>query len=334
MRLQGKTFGGKGVKAGLWRSIDRQSGAWIYRSFLGCAFVLLALAAPRAHAGFLLGDAANYAVLFEGAGNNHLAFNNGTISGNVGIGAPSGATTSQFQFSGGAANTILDGNGNFAGAVNVAGTAGVDYTITAGHTITGSHPNVQTDLNNVNNLSASLGLESGANLAISVGNGGNQIINAASGTLDANGNRVFTVTSMSFVNGATLTINGDAAGDSVVFNFAANANFGGTIVLGGGLTSDQVLFNITGGANLSGGNTLTISTSGATETGVFLDPNGTIQMNHSILDGRLFGGDMHDQMIVSGASIFAPSPPAPEPGVAALTAMGLAALAFLRKRLL
>src|SRR6266568_376700 len=108
----------------------------------------LCLVDSSAHAtGFTLGDAANYAVLYEGAGNNHLSFNNGTISGNIGIGAPSGSTTAQLQLSGGAAHTIIDGNVLFTGAANVSGTAGTDYTIAAGHSISGSHPDVQNTLN-------------------------------------------------------------------------------------------------------------------------------------------------------------------------------------------
>ena len=281
---------------------------------------------PSVNAIYNLGDGTDFAVLFEGAGNNHLAFNNGTISGNIGMGGPSGSTTAQLQLSGGAANTIIDGNVLFGGAVNVAGTAGVDYSITAGHTISGNNAIVQPALNNLNTLSTTLGGETGTSLAINIANGGNQTVSAASGTLDGSGNRVFTVSSMSFVNGATLTINGSAS-DYVVLDFGASASFGGTIKLTGGITSDHVLFNLTGGSALSGGPTLTISANGATLTGTFLDPNGTIQINHSVLDGRIFGGDTHDEMVVSGASIYAP---VPEPCASTLAALGL--LAFVAAR--
>jgi hypothetical protein len=303
--------------------------ALVFRSALAVAALIFATA-DGCQAGYVLGDSANYAALFEGAGNNHLQFNNGTINGNIGLGDPSGSTTAQLQLSGGAANTILNGNAQFAGATtNVAGTAGTDYSITAGHTISAGHTNVQTDLNDLNALSTTLGSEAGTGLAISIGNGGNQTVNAASGTLDANGNRVFDVSSIAFVNGATLTVNGDGAGDSVVFNFTHDASFGGTILLTGGLTADQVLFNITGGSGLTGGHTLTISTNGATETGVFLDPNGTISMNHALLNGRLFGGDTHDDAIVSGANINAPSP---EPSTLLVAGFGSAGALLLRRK--
>jgi hypothetical protein len=93
------------------------------------------------------------------------------------------------------------------------------------------------------------------------------------------------------------------AQQSPPFNFSG---FNGSIVLAGGITSDQVLFNITGGD-------LTINTNGATTMGTFLDPNGSISMNHSVLDGRLFGGDSHNMQIVSGANIIAPPSAVPEP---------------------
>lgn len=290
----------------------------------GMTFAILATPGSSSATTIPLGDAANFSVLFEGAGNNHLQFNNGTIDGNIGLGDPSGGTP-QLQLSGGSANTILNGNVLFAGAVNVSGTAGTDYTITASHTITGGHTNVQTDLNNLNSLSSLLGGEAGTSLAINPSR--TQTINVSSGTLDSNGIRVFKVTSMNFGNNSTLIINGDASSEPVVFNFTNNASFGGTIELTGGLTTDQVLFNMYGGSGLTGGPTLTISTNGAAVTGVFLDPNGSIQMNHSLLYGRLFGGDTHDDAIVSGANII------PEPLTMVALGMGLAGLGgYIRRR--
>src|SRR5207248_760315 len=62
---------------------------------------------------------------------------------------------------------------------------------------------MQTDLNLINAVSATLGVEPGTNVAISVGNGATQTIDASTGNL-VNGGRVFTVTSFSIAKGSTL----------------------------------------------------------------------------------------------------------------------------------
>jgi hypothetical protein len=277
----------------------------------------LLLVNSTARAAFDIGSAANFAVLFEGAGNNHLSINNGTITGNIGIGDPSGVTTAQAQL-----NSPLTINGNilFGGAVNEM--VGSDVVVNG--TTTGNNANVQSDLLLVNNLSSMLGAESGNSLTVNLNNNQSQTVNASAGKL-VNGDRVFTVSSFNFGNGATLTIDGSAS-DHVVFNFAGDASFGGKIVLTGGITSDQVIFNVTGGSGMTGGHTLSINSNGAILTGTFLDPNGAIQINHSVLDGRLFGGDMHDEMIVSGDTLVGLAT-APEPGLTGLFS-GLALAAF------
>lgn len=189
---------------------------------------------------------------------------------------------------------------------------------------------MQTDINNLNSLSSALGGESGTSLSVSLNNGQSQTINASSGTLDANGNYVFKVNSFQFNNGSTLTING-GADQYVVLNFAANAQFGGTIQLSGGITSDHVLFNLAGNNN-----TLQISANAATLTGTFLDANGNISIDHSVLNGRLFGGDSQNEQIVSGALINAPVSPVPEPstmlaGALVLLPFGASTLRILRQ---
>src|SRR5204863_5181564 len=121
-----------------------------------------------------------------------------------------------------------------------------------------------------------------------------------------------------------------SASDYVVINVTDNnPAFNGKIILSGGITSDQVLFNMFGGdyANHTGGPTLTISANGQTTTGIFLDPNGSMQMNNSVLNGRFFGGDVANQQIVSGATINAP---VPEPSTLAL--LGFAALRGMFRR--
>lgn len=278
--------------------------------------VVLAGSMPFAQAGFTLGDAANYAVLYEGAGSHNLQINSGphngsTVFGNIGLGIENGGAP-QAQLNNPA---VINGNINFAGTVNVSNSGAV-----VNGSINGGVTGVETDLNNLNALSSMLGGETGTPVAISIANGGSQTINASSGTLDGTGNRVFTVTSLSFVNGSTLTINGSAS-DYVVLNFNFNTHFSGTIDLTGGITQDQVLFNLIGGANLVNGDTLQFAANNVTQYGTFLDPNGTITVNSVNLIGHLYGGDTHDMQIVSNGTVAVP-----EPQTYALLALGLASV--------
>jgi hypothetical protein len=298
----------------------------------GGALTLL-LGAPSARADFILpGDSASYAVLYEGSGGHNLQINssplNGsTIFGNVGLGDENGgAPTAQFNNP-----AVISGNVNFAGTVKNSSNAVINGTIN------GNVAAVENDLNALNALSSTLGAESGTALTINLsGTGGHQTVNASSGMLDANGNRVFNLTSLTFNNGNTLTINGDAAGDAVVINIAAsnimNAQFAGAIVLTGGLTANQVLINLTGGnsATLSGGTTLKTSANNAYQYATYLDPTGNINMNSVNIMGHVFGGDSQDMQITSGATI---TSPVPLPSALALFVSGVAGLlAFARRR--
>jgi hypothetical protein len=272
--------------------------------FLGGAVTLTAaaVAIPQARAGFDLGTATEFAVLYEGNAGNQMQFNNSNVTGNIGI-----DLTGKFQGNG--PGTIL-GNIDFT-AANTGQFSNSGLTIGM---VNYSQSLVSTSLTPLNSLSQSLGLETGTSTTISSGGS----ITASSGALDGNGNRVFTVTAISFANG-TFTING-GTNDYVVLNVAGsvgNNGLNGSIVLAGGITADHVLINYTPATsnltaynnaytNLTGGPTLTISTNGITTTADFLDPTGSIQINHSILDGRLFGGDTHNFSLVSGAEIDAP----------------------------
>jgi choice-of-anchor A domain-containing protein len=291
------------------------------------ALLLAALPIQQARAdGFSLGGATAYAVLYEGGGGNQLSITNVTVNGNIGV-----AGTGTVQFSGpGTINGSLDfaasNTGQFSNTngSNV-GPTSTNYSVGA----------VQTDMNYVNTLSSTLGGYAGNSVAINVGNGGNQIINASSGNL-VNGNEVFNVSGINFVNGATLTINGDGLGHNVVFNIgqSADGQFGGVIVLTGGLTSDNVLFNFVGGANLMGGDSSQLNNNGeAFLTGTFLDPNGAISVVHTDLNGRIFGGDTTNMQIVSGDTINQ-AIATPEPSSLALLATGLFSLVgFARRKL-
>jgi hypothetical protein len=296
------------------------------RSVIVSSAILVLLGGSEFASGFSLDGATNYAVLYEGGGGNALQINNGpgpgglAVTGNIGIGG-----TGALQLSG---PVTIDGNIDFAGAVNDNGPYSGNIVVNG--SINGNVAAVTNDLNYLNTLSTTLGGETGTPLAISIANGANQTVNASAGTFHG-GDSVFTVSAMSFVNGATLTIHGDGVHD-VVLNFSGlNPQFGGSIVLTGGLTSDQVLFNVLGGANLAMGSTLQINTNGATETGTFLDPNGAMSINHAILNGRFFGGDSTNAAIVSGAEITG----VPEPQTFAsltLGLLGLTGLSVIRHR--
>jgi PEP-CTERM motif len=276
----------------------------IITATLGLA-LLTVVAVPEAQANFFLGDTTPYqfAVLGQFSA-NQTNFNNGTITGDIGIGSPR-----QFTIS----NASVVGNIRFSGASNTSGltpnpTPGSlpgPFAVSGGGTVTGgvvaNDPVVTQALNAVNSYSQSVGLEAGTNLLLT----STQTINASSGILDGAGNYVFDTTSVSLGNATTLTINGLAT-DFVVINVTdTNPAFNGAIVLTGGINQDHILFNMFGGdyTTHTGGPTLTISTNGLVTYGIFLDPNGGMQINHSVLDGRFFGGDVVNQQIVSGADI-------------------------------
>ena len=191
-----------------------------------------------------------------------------------------------------------------------------------------------TAINTVNALSNSLKTESGTALSVT-GNG--QIISASSGTLDGNGNEVFTVAANAFNNNSGgLTISGTSS-QFVVINInngTSNEALNGPISLTGGITADQVLFNFTGTGNLQGG-----STNGSIENGIFLAPNMNINLSHTTIDGRLFGGAAgRDFQLVSGFNLNAPPAPPPSPAPAppslalVLTAIPVGLVGWLRGR--
>jgi hypothetical protein len=228
----------------------------------------------KAQTGFGLGDAANYAIMDEGYGTNNLGMSGQTIDGSIGIGCFTGTTTTKLELSG----DTITGNIDFAGAIDNSGAS----SNTINGAINGTNIQVQADLNYLNNLSATLGDETGSALTISPGS--NITIHAGSGKLDASGNYVFNVTAFNG-SGSTITIDGDGLGHNVVINFTTpglNPDFSGsTIVLTGGLTTGAVLFNI------ADSDTLTL---GGKITGTFLDPNGVIIGTADTLNGHVYGG--------------------------------------------
>jgi hypothetical protein len=304
--------------------------AHVRKSILGLAVVAaLALAPATARAAFLTGGADQFAVLGQFS-SGQTNYNNGTITGDVGIGSPR-----QFTIS----NADLTGNVRFSGAADTNGFLGgaPPNNVSGGGNFTGSvianDPVVTSALNAMNLLGQTLGGEAGT--AISIVSGGS--INAAAGVLDGSGNRVFTVSPVNFPNGA-FTIGGSAA-DFVVLNIGTDTNLHGQILLSGGITSDHVLINMVGGnyTTHTGGPTLDVNTNGLSTFGIFLDPNGKMSASHTDIQGRFFGGDTQNQQIVSGFNITAPSPStivpvAPTIVLAVTGALPLGLMSLLRRR--
>jgi hypothetical protein len=263
-------------------------------------------------------DAAAYAVLYEGTGGHNLQITNVTITGNIGVGGtgvvmdngPS-TITGRLDFS--AANS-----GQFSTAPGNTGPTSVNYNVA---TVT----NALTEIGNLNSSFAGLG----ANLAIS----GTQTVNESAGQLDTvNGvtYRVFNVTSYSESDGMVVTINGDGSGDDVIFNFAqslGNVNLKGLVTLTGGVGDDNVLWNFLGTGNNINLNTNNSSFPNQAFMGDILVPGDVMSMTAADLDGRLWGGDSGDMMMVSHSVLTAPTPPAvPEPASLALLGSALAGL--------
>jgi hypothetical protein len=270
-----------------------------------CGGMCGAPALPGNLAGFTLNGALNYGVLVE-PGASSFQLSNSTIAGNVGIGSGLGAV-------------LIAGNGLISPIPGQAGTgrldlagasAGVSNTGNiAGGVLLGQSP-VTTAFNLINALGSTLGTEVGTALTIS---GGGQVVNASSGTLDAGGNRVFTVVSNGFNNNSGgFTIAGTAS-DSVVINInngTSNEALGGPISLTGGITADHVLFNFTGTSG-----TLTSSVGGATVNGIILAPNMSIDLDNMTLDGRIIGGQAgQDFQLVSGFHLNQPTALGPGSG--------------------
>jgi Putative Ice-binding-like adhesive domain/PEP-CTERM motif len=246
----------------------------------------LGIARPANAMPIPLGDAANYAVIYEGSGGS-IVVDNATINGAVGIGG-----TGSFQFS---------GPGSIGGNVDFAGPDTGQYVSTnpdnAGPTsVNYNRANITADVNDLAALSASL-----AGLGSSIVLNGTQTVDAASGQLSTiNGvtYRIFNVTSYTSSIDSLLTINGDTNGYPVVFNFdsSSNVTLRGGVALNG-LNADQILYNFsTAGQTVQLGPNHVVSFGSSPccapgpFQGIVLAVNDAVRMYSTTLDGRLFGG--------------------------------------------
>jgi hypothetical protein len=320
----------KFIKAGIMKT--QLNRTWFAGGIVALSLVV---GSATAHAtGFTLGDAANYAVIFQGGGGNSLQINAGpaivsgrAVNGNVGI-----AGTGTIGPSGGGGVTLINGNLDFAGTPNSFNHSYVSGTVSGGQTI------VQNAMNYLGTLSTTLGAEAGTSISLNSGT----TINASAGTIDGSGNSVFKVNSMNLPNG-TVTINGDGT-HNVVINFATVADFhANQIVLTGGLTTDQVLWNFYGGnsTSLSGGPSLNINSGGGSPShtdfilyGTFLDPYGDINVSDSQIIGHVYGGDTQNFQLVSGGYVSSP-PNVPDGGTTlVLLSLALGCLGLIKQKVI
>ncbi len=271
-----------------------------------------------------VGQAADFAVLYNGTGGHNLSITNVTVNGKVGVGG-----TGAVQFSGpGAINGPLDFSASNSSQFHNSNGSNVGPS-----SVSYSQSSVTTALSELATLSSSLA-GTGNSLALN----GNQTVLASGGLLETiNGvsYRAFNVGSYSSGDGKLLTIQGDGTGTPVVLNFGfnSNVNLGGDIALLG-LSSDQVLFNFTSsGKNISLNNNASSYPNLAFQ-GIILALDDAMSITNANLRGRFFGGDSSDMQIVSGTTITAPEQrtPVPEPASTALVALALAALALVRVR--
>ena len=337
------------------------NGSGVRRRFvaplLGTILGLLTLSAAQANPGYELGVATNYQILYSGLGLK-LDFQGGQGAGsrclgNIGIG---GDATLYLNPNSLVSNSLIPpfngGAIDFANSVNINGpTNGVKGPITGGIS------QVITALTYVNDLSKTLGEETGNALKIDLVAGQTQVVDAADGKLDADGNRIFTIEKASdfkFNFGSNLIFQGNTPLDHVVINFKEGGiyQFNGNITFRQGtdnekeLESDQLLWNFYTDPTAKKTKDVSIQNNSFTPSlvanplegaqGVFLDPDGVMSMNNSTLCGRFFGGNGQNGNVYANMDINESAVEqcavAPEPSTYLLLGVGALLLGVIYRR--
>jgi hypothetical protein len=272
------------------------------------------LSSGHASASFIIGAASGYAFI-SSPNATGVQLSNSTYNGNAGVANPNTTAGGNYvQFSSG----TINGNFDFAGTAQTNLGSG---TLTG--TKNGNVSAVTSAYSTIANLATTFAAEPGTSFP-----SGTQTLTAGSGSLDVSGNFVFTTTANNFLQGGVLTISGSAS-QYVVINVTGQNNVAlkNALLLTGGITDDHVFINITGTGQQVGGNTNGGQNGGAIN-GIIAAPNDTFNIDNTVFDGRIFGGDSGNFMLVSGITLNAP---VPEPASAGLVGAAVL-LGSLRRR--
>jgi hypothetical protein len=307
-----------------------------------CVFIGLAFLASHSKADIITDinadggvDTRAFAVLYEGGSGNqlHISGTAETINGNIGIG---GTGTIKLNGSG-----TLNGTVDFSSPYN--GTPGSQCSSDSSFNFscssanypnypTNPNPydkNVSADLNGVATFSSNVASIASGAPSETITSGQTFYVNSTTANCTSYaGNCVVNVNPLTFSSsaGSTIVINSQVAGANVILNFTTSSDvqINGNITYAGFITSpDQLAINVTGGGGLK--------IVDATINGDYIDPNGSIFVSGSTLNGRIFGGDNSGMSLVSGVNINAATPE-PAAIVLVVTVM-LGLLPLLRRKL-